>query len=393
VAARLANGDAFLATRKSGYGNVMLACCGFEKNSANLVTRQTFVPMLHQLVYHLASPEGQPLQRQPGQSISIPLASSSAEGGLKAEYFKGQKFAGVPFLVKIEPQSKLQYGNERIGDGLPADDYSVRLTGSLTAKYSEEYVFDGWGDDSVTIWINDKLVFERGGEGRMKLEAGKPVPIKIDFVEGGGNANFEIYWRSQSQQRENIGMDCLTPFPPSAAVGEAQVGMLNVSAPDGSQRVASLVFTRSGLAAKLQGDIVPGIYRMQIPKESQKAYARLLAKDGTIPFSVTDDSSESKLTELTKQDWEFFKSYFPVLEPKSAKEVNDILAGREFGEELWKYLALGALFILLAEIALTRWIALSRRSGEEQAVDFEHRFQAPKQFQEQLNRIKQTALN
>jgi hypothetical protein len=78
-----------------------------------------------------------------------------------------------------------------------------------------------------------------------------------------------------------------------------------------------------------------------------------------------------------------------LLEPGSAKDIINILAGREFGEELWKYLAAGALFILLAEIALTRWIAVSRRSGEEVAVNFESKFEPSAQFKEALKQVQE----
>ena len=81
------------------------------------------------------------------------------------------------------------------------------------------------------------------------------------------------------------------------------------------------------------------------------------------------------------------------LEPSSAKDILNILAGRRSGEELWKYLAAGALFILLAEIALTRWIALSRRSGEEVAVNFETKFDPSAQFQQALKQVREGALN
>ena len=151
------------------------------------------------------------------------------------------------------------------------------------------------------------------------------------------------------------------------------------------------MFTRSGLVARLTKDIIPGLYRIQVPKDRREEYQRLLAPDGTIPFSITDDSTESRLTPFSAEDTEFIRSYIEFLQPKSAEEITNILAGREFGEELWKYLAVGALFILLVEIALTRWIALNRRSGEAITLDFENKFQAPQQFQDQLKKIQGSA--
>ena len=105
---------------------------------------------------------------------------------------------------------------------------------------------------------------------------------------------------------------------------------------------------------------------------------------------MADDASESRLKQFSDRDFEFVKSHFEWLRPKDAADINNILAGKGYGEELWRYLAVAALFILLAEIALTRWIALNRRQGEEVVIDFEHKFKAPKQFQEQLEGFQQT---
>jgi hypothetical protein len=40
------------------------------------------------------------------------------------------------------------------------------------------------------------------------------------------------------------------------------------------------------------------------------------------------------------------------------------------GHELWKYLAVAAVLILLAECFVTRWIAVQRKSGAEETVSF-----------------------
>lgn len=392
--ARLANGDPFIASQRLGFGTVMLSAASFDPASGNLATRQSFVPLVHQLVYHLASPEGQPLHFQPARQINLPLSASRAEGGLKGEYFRGQEFKAPPSFVRIDPRSEANFGDKAPAPSVERDNFSVRWTGSLIPRYTDEYVFEGWGDDSIHVWVNDTKVINRGGDGRAKLEAGKPVSFRIDFEESNGNANYQLTWRTnngQLQQKEIIPIDCLTPFQPDAQDKETAVGILEATGPDRAVRNAQLLFTRSGLVARLTGDIIPGIYHLAVPKDRQKEYERLLAKDGTIPFSVADDSTESRLTPFTDQETEFVKTQFEWLEPKTAKDVTNILAGREFGEELWKYLAVGALFILLAEIALTRWIALNRRSGEEVALDFENKFQAPKQFQEQLRRIQDTA--
>lgn len=383
---RLGNGDPFLTTIKAGFGSVMMACANFDTASGNLPSRQAFVAMVHQLVYFLANPDGQPLNRAPAAQLNLPLAQASAEGGLKGEYFKGRG-RDEPVLVRIDPKPQFQWGGGKPAPSVP-EDFHARWTGAVVPRYSEEYTFDGWGDDMLSLKIGGQVIFEKGGEGRIKLEAGRFYSIEIDFVDDSGGAALQVNWRSASQRQEVIPSACLTPFPPSATAVETPVGEWEVAGPDGRTRPAKLIFTRGGLVARVSDDIVPGLYRMNLPKDQAKEFGALAAADGSIPFSVADDAAESRLTSLATGEMEFMHKQLDLLEPGSAADVLNIMAGREFGEELWKYLAAGALFILLAEIALTRWIAISRRSGEEVVVNFEDKFEPSAKFKEALKQVQ-----
>ncbi|RYD34557.1 MAG: hypothetical protein EOP86_10685 [Verrucomicrobiaceae bacterium] len=152
-----------------------------------------------------------------------------------------------------------------------------------------------------------------------------------------------------------------------------------------------MLFTRAGLVARIGGGVTPGLYRLSVPKESAESCAGLLAEDGTIPFSVESDISESRLTPLGASEMDWLRKQLGIVETSSMEEVMAALTGKKFGEELWKYLAVGALFLILAETALSRWIALSRRSGQEETVDFEPRGGPSASFQEQLRRVRETA--
>ena len=385
---RLGNGDPVLTGRRFGFGTVLLTSLNFDASGSNLPSRQAFVPLVHQLVYYLANPGGQPLNRAPARQLNFPLSSAKTEGGLRGEYFKGRQLSN-PVLVRIDGKTQFNWGNNPPGPGVPGD-FTARWTGMLLPKYSEEYLFDGWGDDSLSVYLNDKVLFERGGEGRINLEAGKSYPIRLEYFDRSGGASLELSWRSRSQQREVIPASVLTPFLPGEGAVEMPVGRWPVAAPDGRDRQADLLFTQGGLVARLGGEIVPGLYRMKVPQENRESYRRLLADDGTIPFTVTDDASESRLTPLGVAELTALGKYLKLVEAKSAAEVLATLKGQQFGEELWKYLATGALFLLLAEIALSRWIALSRQSGVATEVNFDNRYVPSAQFQEQLKRVHET---
>jgi hypothetical protein len=59
-----------------------------------------------------------------------------------------------------------------------------------------------------------------------------------------------------------------------------------------------------------------------------------------------------------------------LFETEQTDEMTAKVAGGVPGDELWKYLAIGALLCLVAEIAVTRWIALQRRLHSPEEVVF-----------------------
>ena len=392
VGGRLANGDPFLSLRPSGLGSVMLSAASFDTSSGNLATRQAFVPLLHQLVYHLTAPNGQPLQMQPAQQLNVSLMKNRGEGGFKVEYFQNKGFTPPAFATRVESVLDRTFDAKILPKGMKSDNLSVRFSGALLPKYSDEYVFEGWADDEIHLWVNNERLITKGGDGKIKLEAGKYVPIRLEYANTNGGATFALSWRStnpQFQPRGPIQADFVLPFVPGAEDKESLAGTMSVTGPDNVNRDAQLLYTKGGLVARLSSDVVPGTYRIRVPEARRADFPQLMTTDGTIPFSVADDPAESHLSSWTERDLAMVKNHFEFLQPQGAKDITNILAGREFGEELWKYLAVGALFILLAEIALTRWIALNRRAGEEISLDFEHKFTAPKQFTDQLTKIQQ----
>ncbi len=95
-----------------------------------------------------------------------------------------------------------------------------------------------------------------------------------------------------------------------------------------------------------------------------------------MPLAVVADAAESELTRFESAGMR------PVAEVLSAGNVRLLLAdsvdeltaavsGDVPGEEWWKYLAVAVVAVLIAEIALTRWIATNRRTASASEIDFE----------------------
>jgi PA14 domain/Aerotolerance regulator N-terminal/von Willebrand factor type A domain/CARDB len=388
---RLGNGDPFLTSQKLGQGSVLLLAASLDTEGSNLASRHAFVPLLHEIVYHLTSPGGPRLNLDPAYSVNVPLTRSRGATGLRGEYFIGA--LAEPAFSRIDPTLHFNWENRSPAPGLPEDTFRVRWTGSLVPRYSEEYLISAEADDSVDVTIDgEQIVGPKRKRDRLNLIAGKAVPLRVEFIENTGGASVKLYWQSRSQRREIIGTQALLPYLPGQASDfETKTGSLEVTGPDQWPRPLDLIATRTGALARLSENVVPGLYTAAIPEARRAEFPGLLTPDGHLAFSITTDAQEGSITPLSPQAFLFMEKFLPVLRPKSIEDVLAILAGKQFGEELWQYLALGALALLLVELVFTRWIAIQRQSGETASVSFEDRHQPAASFTRELERMGRKA--
>jgi hypothetical protein len=104
---------------------------------------------------------------------------------------------------------------------------------------------------------------------------------------------------------------------------------------------------------------------------------------------VRSDIGESDLTVLSQADQDAIRQYVDLATATKAEDMAKAVGGQSFGSEIWRMLAYATLLLLIAEIFLTRWIALQRKTGEQEVVDL--KTDAPTQsdsFLEQLAKFK-----
>lgn len=393
VAGNLNNGRPFMVERRWGRGHVIMLACSLDINGSNLATRQSFVPLIHELVYHLANPSGLQLNLEPGWELSIRLGGGSdsededSNNGLRGEYFMKRGFrdrAGE----RIDRDVNFHWG-DRPFRGLPPDNWSVRWTGSLRPRYSEEYEFEVHTQDTFNFWLDGVQIIKRRGKGSLPLNAGQLYDVRIEFEDRRGDAYAKLHWKSHSQPWEIVPNSQWLVQRGDFATME-KVLDLNALGPDGSRRMAELFRGPEGMIGKVSGKVMTGLYYLEIPADQKNSFSGMLDHEGRIPFTVKSNTAESQLMTWTPTDIEFMERYVSLLQPENSEQAAGILLGESFGEELWKYLAVSVLFLLLGEIALSRWIALQRRTGLEETVDFESMMHPGKAFDEQVVRLKKT---
>jgi hypothetical protein len=68
---RLGNGSSWLLEKSFGRGKVLLAATALDVRDSNLPTRQSFVPLVHSLIYHLAGDAQWELNQHPAKQLVL----------------------------------------------------------------------------------------------------------------------------------------------------------------------------------------------------------------------------------------------------------------------------------------------------------------------------------
>lgn len=140
--------------------------------------------------------------------------------GLRGEYFAGKDFEERR-LVRLDRLISFDWGHNQAPDpALPNTFYSVRWTGEIEPRYSDDYLISSLSDDGVRVWIDGKLIIENWFEhpelmqyGNISLEAGKRYRIVIEFNEWQKYSLVHLFWQSRRQWRELVPTSQLYPPP------------------------------------------------------------------------------------------------------------------------------------------------------------------------------------
>lgn len=136
---------------------------------------------------------------------AIPASSLQTEDGqpgLKGDYYANQTFEGSPTLTRVDKTVDFDWGDDSPDKSIPVDHFSVRWTGFIVAPETGSYSISGTSDDGMRIWLNNSLLVDNWGDhgsasviGRVHLEKGQRVPIKVEYYENSGEAVAKVGWQ------------------------------------------------------------------------------------------------------------------------------------------------------------------------------------------------------
>ena len=104
----------------------------------------------------------------------------------------------------------------------------------------------------------------------------------------------------------------------------------------------------------------PGLYRILIPAAIATC-TNGSAPEVEIPFVVLGRGQENSMNALSDSDLAQLQTRVGMSVVNSKDELAMAFSGETPGREVWKWLVLGALFLVIAEGGVTRWISVQRR--------------------------------
>ncbi len=162
--------------------------------------------------------------------VESPAAAASAAGtGLSAEVFSNRDLAGPPVVSRID--ERLWFGiHKPWPEGTPAKDFSVRWTGFLEPRFTEDYCLSIYAVGEFRLWVDGHEVtwapqdyprdveIRKGHSVPIPLRAGTRVPIRIEYravpmkpTAPHPGPSFHLNWESLSQPIEHVPTAALYP--------------------------------------------------------------------------------------------------------------------------------------------------------------------------------------
>ncbi len=361
-AAAFSNGDAFLATKSLGGGRVLLGTCAFDARAGNLPARQAFVPFVHEWIAWTA---GTGTQWNVDSLWSPSVALPQTSGGLMGYYTRSKYRDAEQLLQRVDPAIDFDWSQSSALKGLPRDQFKVTWKATLLPSVTGEYEFDAevndqlvmnWSDGTSWMWEENQKPLAR-----RHLMAGEGQAVEISYQQEWGAAFARLYWTAPGGKRQIIPSSAWVPALPVT-------DPMRVIDPQGLSREALLRAGRRGQELQITGPAVPGVYQVVADQSLAEMFA---VKPATLlPVAVKRDGDESIFIPMNEEDVALIRAHGDLLLPQSLADVLSVLQGKGFGREIARWLAFGAAAFFLLESLLSRWVARSRRTGEDVRVEF-----------------------
>lgn len=138
-----------------------------------------------------------------------PKGPATKISGLKYEYYEGN-WNNLPQFDKIKVVDSGVIDVFTLKIAKKKENYALRFQGVIQIAADGEYTFWTVSDDGTHLFIDEKRLIDNDGahpaqekEGKVTLKAGDHA-IKVTFFQGGGGAEFKVFWKGPGFERQEI---------------------------------------------------------------------------------------------------------------------------------------------------------------------------------------------
>jgi hypothetical protein len=149
-----------------------------------------------------------PAPTQPGSTPTSP--TPSVQHGLTGSYFGNTNFSGSA-MQRVDATVAFKWEKGSPLFGIPADNFSVRWTGSVVPTASTNYTFYTQADDGVRLWVNGRKIIDdwnrhatKEHSGKIDLKKGNQYSIKLEYFEASGLSDVKLLWSSSDNKKQVI---------------------------------------------------------------------------------------------------------------------------------------------------------------------------------------------
>lgn len=127
------------------------------------------------------------------------FSTTDGKQGMKATYWNNEKMQGEP-VTEVQYQAPIMLdngGNTVFAPNVNLEHFTMRLSGKLTAKQTEDLIMTYSHDDGLRIIVNGDTIYDswfsdymRVGQKTLHTEVGQTYNIDIDYLQQTGDASF-----------------------------------------------------------------------------------------------------------------------------------------------------------------------------------------------------------
>jgi len=150
------------------------------------------------------------------------VSEGQRTNGLQGEYFDNHTFGDTTFGIRLDPMVDFNWWQETPLEGMAADSFSVRWSGTLVPEISGAYSLGVRAYGSVRLFLDDSLIVEFSDRHvvltqwhDVELSAAEEYAIRVEYWDRRADASVQLVW---SPPQPNLMTEALSVARDAAAV-------------------------------------------------------------------------------------------------------------------------------------------------------------------------------